>query len=68
MVKVYTTNVHSVPFAAVILADLKYRYPEHRITIDMEDVDRVLRVEGPPIEGDRVIDHLNQQGFQCFEM
>jgi hypothetical protein len=60
--------VHSVTFAVVILADLKCLYPEHRITIDMEDVDKVLRVEGLPFDGDTIINYLNQQGFMCIEI
>jgi len=68
MVRVYTTNVHSVNSAAVILAELKGLHPVHRITIDLEDIDRVLRVEGPAFESDVIIGCFAQQGFQCNEM
>jgi len=68
MVKVYTTNVHSVNSADVILVELKRLHPVHRITIDLEDIDRVLRIEGPEIESELIIGCFVQQGFICSEM
>ena len=67
-VKVFITNVPSKLYALSIIALLKDEKPYHRITFDLDDVDKVLRVEGDNVESERVINILNTLGFTCMEM
>lgn len=44
-IEVFRTNVNTRRTAAVLLRDLHVRFPAYRITFDLTDCDRVLRVE-----------------------
>lgn len=46
-VEVFQTNVHSPRLAAVIIQTLQTRFACLRATFDLEDCDRVLRVQSP---------------------
>ena len=46
MVEVFKTNVYE-PCQSIMLVRILYNYfPDHRINFDLEDCDRILRVEG----------------------
>ena len=68
MVKVFITNVHSKESAADIIANLLVIYPDHRITFDLEDIDKVLRLEGSDFDSNRAENYLIKHGFACIEM
>ncbi len=40
----------------------------HRWTVDTEDIDRVLRIEGTGVASERVIELLSTAGFFCDEL
>jgi hypothetical protein len=68
MVKVFITDVFSKISAADIIADLLFVYPNHRITFDLDDIDKVLRLEGDDIDSRWVENYVNKKGFTCIEM
>ena len=68
MVKVFITNVHSKESAADIIANLLVMYPDHRITFDLDDIDKVLRLEGSDFDSNRAENYLIKHGFTCIEM
>ena len=68
MVEVFITNVHSKVSAADIIADLLVIYPDYRITFDLDDIDKVLRMEGSDFDCNRVKNHVIKYGFTCIEM
>ncbi len=68
MVEVFITNVHSKASAAAIITDLLVIYPGYRITFDLDDIDKVLRMEGSDIDCNRVKIHVIKYGFTCIEM
>jgi hypothetical protein len=45
VVEVFKTNVHSAQDAFDLVSSLKKTFPGFNINIDMEDCDRILRVE-----------------------
>jgi hypothetical protein len=45
MVEVFKTNIQGKTQASGIVSILKNEFPEYRITIDLDDCDKVLRVE-----------------------
>lgn len=45
-VEIFKTNVSNHKLANKIISDLKQLYPEYRINFDLEDCDRILRIEG----------------------
>ena len=64
MVEVFKTNV-AMPDAARLLDILLQRMPQYKINFDLEDCDRILRVEGNNIMPERIIAVLGANGYQC---
>lgn len=67
MVEVFKTTVPTRRIAAVLLQGLRRQFPAHRIGFDLEDCDRILRVEtgGEAIDNPSIIRFLQQNGFHC---
>lgn len=64
-VEVFKTGVNNLQEAERLFQLLTYKYPNARITFDMEDCDKILRVEGRNIDVDHVKQLLNQEGVYC---
>jgi hypothetical protein len=64
MVEVFKTDVGKSK-EVILLALLETTFPHCRINFDLEDCDRVLRVEGQNICSDTVISLLNTHGCYC---
>lgn len=66
-VEVYRTTVNSRLAADVLLQQLHWFFPGWCISFDLEDCDRVLRVEttGDPIPDDFITGLLARSGYQC---
>ena len=67
MVIVFKTNVEAVD-AKVVLSNLISHYPNHSINFDLEDVDRILRIEVHPIEPERIINLLQSNNYYFDEL
>lgn len=67
MVEVFKTTVPTKRIAAVLLQSLRRQFPAHRIGFDLEDCDRILRVEtqGEEVDNTFIIQFLRKNGFQC---
>jgi hypothetical protein len=57
MVEVFKTNIEDLPTAEQISGQLYRKFPNYRVTFDLEDCDHILRVESntSPVEVDGVI-------------
>jgi hypothetical protein len=66
-IEVYRTTVTSRPAADMLLGRLQRIFPGWCISFDLEDCDRVLRVEstGEPIPGSLIAGLLQQSGYGC---
>lgn len=68
MVSVFKTNVQCPHKAVFIISGLLSAYPAFRINFDLEDCDRILRVEGSNIEVNDIIAKLEKNGYLCEEL
>ena len=68
VVEVFKTNVDHPAAAQGLLCKLSELLPEHRINFDLEDCDRILRVEGTAVPIHYIVDILTGQGFTCQEL
>ena len=59
------TNVEEAAQAKALLILLKDIFPDYSINFDLEDCDRILRVESDSIDSNAIIRFLNTQNFQC---
>ena len=68
MVLVYKTDVEGSLQASAVQKVLLHHFPGARITIDLEDCDRVLRIEGTELCEKTIHELVNREGFQCLEL
>lgn len=67
-VEVFKTNVQEKDEAAKIINMLRQHLPDRRITFDLHDCDKVLRVEGRTFDTEQVKLMVRQNGFYCAEL
>ncbi len=65
MVEVFKTNVNDKSAAIEITADLYRLFPEGRVNFDLEDCDKILRVENDNLVPHEIAEIVNCKGFQC---
>ncbi|HEY9261530.1 hypothetical protein [Chitinophaga sp.] len=65
MVEVFVTNVKRVAAAKEIVALLRENFPDSKINFDLEDRDKVLRIEGTDFQPGKVMMLVNETGFYC---
>ena len=65
MVEVFKTNVRKVSQAKKLVALLFEQYPGSRINFDLNDCDKILRIEGDNFEVQHIIRFVTENGFMC---
>lgn len=65
MVEVFKTNVDEEHTSKVLLQKLLEHFPENKMNFDLEDCDKILRVEGESVLPGRIMELLNKAGHQC---
>lgn len=65
IVEVFKTNVQEKIEAQRILRLLMARFAGSRINFDLEDCDRILRVEDETIDCNAIIAQLQAAGYAC---
>ena len=63
-VEVFTTNVEEKNEAAALAALLLQLYPGCNISFDLDDCDRILRVQGKAYPKD-IVRFMNDCGYEC---
>jgi hypothetical protein len=65
MVEVFKTNVENKDQALQILESLKKKFPRLKINFDLDDCDKILRVEGKNISSGAIIALMKSNKFLC---
>jgi hypothetical protein len=65
MVEVFATNVADREEANRLVHLLQVQFPESRINFDLEDCDKILRVEGRNFIPEKIMSLVIQHGFNC---
>lgn len=65
MVEVFKTNIEQQNVAEQIVKKLLQYFPEGKINFDLNDCDKILRVQGEDICIEKIIEILNSCGFHC---
>jgi hypothetical protein len=65
MIEVFKTNVENAGDANNIVQMLLQHFPGNRINFDLQDCDKILRVEGKDFCTDKVMMLLKENGFRC---
>ncbi|WP_221284440.1 hypothetical protein [Mucilaginibacter sp. SP1R1] len=65
MIEVFKTDVQDIKQSAPLIQKLIEHIPDCHINFDLEDCDRILRVEGEQFCTDSIVKLLNNYGHQC---
>jgi hypothetical protein len=65
MIEVFKTNVQGKGRSRVVIKKLLEQFPASKINFDLEDCDRVLRIEGKDLCALRIIELLKLNGHYC---
>ena len=65
MVEVFKTNVQEVERSNLLVERLLFYFPENEINFDLDDCDKILRVEGENISSEKIMELLNEEGHYC---
>jgi hypothetical protein len=65
MVEVFRTNVLHRERAEQLVSILCGQFAFSRISFDLEDCDKILRVEGKQICAETIIEILSKHGLEC---
>ncbi len=65
MVEIFKTNVRSNRKAKFIIQKLAEEFPAHKINFDLNDCDKILRVQGKNISSEKIIQLLIKENYQC---
>ena len=65
MVEVFKTNVHRVEMADQLVSTLLVHFPFSMINFDLEDCDKILRIEDKEVCAESIIELMNLKGFAC---
>lgn len=65
MIEVFKTNVETATDANNIITLLLQNFPGSKINFDLQDCDKILRVEGKEFSSDKIMVLLKENGFHC---
>ena len=65
VIEVFKTDVSTVSEAGNIVEMLCQHFPGTRINFDLQDCDKILRLEGKDFSTDKVMMLVHQKGFYC---
>ena len=65
VVEVFKTNVEEVELSELLIQQLLNHFPDSRVNFDMEDCDKILRIEAQAIIPEKIIEVLNANGYSC---
>jgi len=68
MVKVFKTDVLYADEVRRIIIDMLQRDPALKVTFDLEDEDKIMRIEGDCFKAEDVFLCLKAQGHSCIEL
>lgn len=65
VVEVFKTNVNDADQASSVKMTLLNAFPTSKINFDLQDCDKILRIEGKCIHQETVMDIVTSRGYIC---
>lgn len=65
MIEIFKTNVQASEQAEELVNLLQQTFPGNKINFDLDDCDKVLRIEGKNVISRNVMNILKERGFMC---
>ncbi len=68
IVEIFKTNVQKESDRDYVITVIQSQFPDYKINFDLEDCDKILRVEGIDIQCDNVMDYVHCLGYTCVRL
>lgn len=65
MVEVFKTNIDDTNESKMIIRKLNDLFPDIKVNFDLDDCDKILRIEGVNIDPKQITNLLNSFSYQC---
>ncbi|WP_316634981.1 hypothetical protein [uncultured Flavobacterium sp.] len=65
MIEVFKTNVQEVEQSKMIVGKLLEHFPNSAINFDLEDCDKILRINASSFSNQKIIELLDSYGYEC---
>ncbi len=65
LVEVFKTDIQKVSEAAYLLQRLLDCFPQYAFNVDLDDCDKILRVEGDKVKVENIALFVRSLGFSC---
>lgn len=65
VVEIFATNVQEISEATQLVKFLHKIFPDYLINFDLDDCDKILRVESDEIDTKEIIKLLNSKDIRC---
>jgi len=65
IVEVFKTNVDEIENSEKLIRQVLDRFPQSRVNFDMDDCDRILRIEAETVMPEKIIEILELNGYFC---
>jgi len=65
MVEIFKTNITDGAQAGLVLRLLEEQWPHYMANFDLEDCDRILRIESDSVENEKIMSLMHLQGYLC---
>lgn len=68
IVEVFKTNVEKESDKNDVITVIQTQFPNYKINFDLEDCDKILRVEGIDLQHDPIMNYVNGLGYMCVRL
>ena len=68
VVEIFKTNVQKESDRDYIMMVMQKQFPDYKINFDLEDCDKILRIEGVDLQCDNVMNHVSGLGYTCVRL
>ncbi|MCV9927047.1 hypothetical protein OIU83_05265 [Flavobacterium sp. LS1R49] len=68
MIEIFKTNVQNQIDTNIIIKNVLEYFPDHKVNFDLEDCDKILRIEANEIEPGKIIELVNTLSFDCIKL
>jgi hypothetical protein len=65
MIEVFRTNITGKMASRKISEALHAQFPDLQVHFDLEDCDRILRVDGDPLFPEMIAELVKEKGYDC---
>lgn len=68
VVEIFKTNVQKESDRDYIMMVMQNQFPDYKVNFDLEDCDKILRVEGFDLQYDNVVNRVCSLGYTCIRL